>query len=220
MFLVAGSSVMGQKEARQASLKMYLPVQFNAGNYQGGTYTWGRWYAPGIEVGMNLKKKRFEQEFILGSPRSESYRYYHERDRDSISTYYIIDDVIQTGVSFNYQAGYSIYTSKSGKINIVPGLGMALHASFVKRIRYDDALGVIDYKMQTLAFNPYLFTTFRYALNEKWSAEASFMYSPYFALYWRSKFFYNSGDKVDHYWGSGDSGKAIINSRFGVSYKF
>lgn len=176
---------------------------------------------PGLELGLNLKKKRFEQEFILGSPRSESTRYFHERDRDSVSTYYIIDDMIQTSVSLSYQAGYSVYTSKSGKFNIVPGLGMALHANFIKSIHYyDDAPGVIDMKMQIATFSPYLFTTFRYDLNEKWGIEGTVMYKPYYAMYWRDKTFYGGNKEVRHDWFSSDFGTSVIYSRFGVSYKF
>lgn len=209
-----------QKARGSYSLKLYVPVSFNTANYQLGTYTWGNWNVQGIEVGLNLKKKRIEQELLLASPSLSHSTYWKQSPSDTNTDYYQ-EDFIQTTLGLRYQASYELWKGAKEKFRILPGLGIALNSSFAKTVSYESGYGFIEDKMQFVLIRPYIHTSFNYALNAHWGMDATFMFSPMLGMYARIKNFYPSGSySVLSDWLSNDQPVSTIFSRIGVSYRF
>lgn len=218
--MLLSTTLVAQKEKTRYTMKAYIPVQFEAGNYQMGTYTWGRWDVPGIELGLNLKKRRFEQEFILGSPSISRETFYKFPPGGSNSDYYQ-ENHIHTHIGIRYQAGYEVWKGSKEKFRIVPGLGLAWNGGFNKTVSYESGYGYITDKSQGQAFRPYLHTSFNYAFNTRWGMDMTLMYSPTAVYLVRIKNFYPSGSSrvFSASWTS-DEVASTIFSRIGVSYKF
>lgn len=218
--LFPGSLVLAQKAVPLYSLKLYMPVSFDASRYQMGTYTWGRWNVGAMEVGLNLKKNRFEQELILQSPTLNQTTQYKESYGSPDKTYYQVA-LIRTNLGLRYQAGYEIWKGAKEKFRIVPGLGLAVNSHFAKMVSYESGLGFIEAKWQLLFFRPYVHTALHYAFNARWGMDFTLMYSPLDGHFSRVKNFYQSGTVVkSSNWGSSDSPSKLIYSRMGASYRF
>lgn len=215
------STALSAQNARtHYSMKAYIPIQFNAGNYQFGTSTRGHWNISGIELGFNIKKKRFEQEFILKTPTLNSTTYYKERNGSGNTGYYR-EDIINTGFGIRYQGAYEIWRSKQERVHVVSGLGLSFNSNFSKFVSYETGNGFIVAKFQFLVFSPYIYTSLNYAINAHWGMDFTLMYGPKAGIYSRVNNFYRNGTNQPESisWIS-DEMNRTISSRLGVSYTF
>lgn len=225
-FLLLGYILLGinasqaQRKVTVYSLRAYVPVSFDASYYRFGAPTWRRWNMQGTQLGLNIKKDRFEQEFVLGSPWRDRTTHFYEFPGSNGTSYYS-EDFIQHTFSMAWQAGYEMFTTKLRRFHFIPGLGVALSTNFSKRVTYSmDPEGFLDNKMQVLLLRPYIHGTVHYSLNSKWGMDATLMYSPYSAVYWRNKSFNRNGDTktMDSAWIS-DALIFTFFSRLGISYR-
>lgn len=220
VIFLLGPTLLAQNARTHYTMKAYVPIQFDASNYQFGTSTWGHWNVSGMELGLNIKKKRFEQEFILRTPTLNSTTYYTER-HGSVNTEYYREDIINTGFGVRYQGAYEIWKSKRERVHIVSGLGLSFNSNFIKFVSYETGNGFIYAKFQFLVFSPYIHTSLNYAFNAHWGMDFTLMYGPMAGIYSRVNNLYRNGTNrpSSSTWISDETNRTI-SSRLGVSYTF
>lgn len=217
-------SVLGQKETSRYTLNLYVPLAFYAENYQLGYDTRGRWISEGIELGLNMKYKRWEHELILGSPVLSESTHVNDVYLDSTGrlTQISYETNYHTKISFNYQGAYRVFTNRTKKLNVSLGLGIAAWSKFTKSFDYAGNERFIDYRMKAFLLRPYALSTFNYLLSPRWSFNFSLMFGPRTWIYRTVEFRYTPHGEIrtSNSKFSNNYSRHLIASRIGFGFLF
>lgn len=217
-------TLIAQKEIRRYSLNLYVPISYYAPNYQTRYDMKGTWMSEGIELGLNMKYKRWEHELILGSPVLSETTHVDEIFRDSAGrlTGFSYETNYHTKISLNYQGAFRVYTNRTKKLNVSLGLGIAAWSQFSKSFDYAGNERFIDYRMNVFLLRPHVLGAFNYSLSPRWTLNCTLMFGPQTWIYRTRKERYTQYGEIHTYnskfWNN--YSRHLIASRIGFGYLF